>query len=143
MAALVIAGAYQVMTGTAVPVVTADPLPTLGTGSITLFVLLSAFANGCTAMTGVEAVSDGVPAFKAPSAQTATRTLALMAVLAIAMFMGISYLAHAYQIVPSESETVVSQIARGVFGGRNLAYYVVQGVTIYPWQEQGEDVSRR
>ena len=69
MAALVIAGAYQVMTGTAVPVITTDPLPTLGTGSITLFVLLSAFANGCTAMTGVEAVSDGVPAFKAPSAQ--------------------------------------------------------------------------
>jgi amino acid transporter len=130
MAALVVAGAYQVMTGSAVPVVTTDPLPTLGTGSITLFVLLSAFANGCTAMTGVEAVSDGVPAFKAPAAQTATRTLSLMAVLAIAMFTGISYLAHAYQIVPSETETVVSQIARGVFGGRNVGYYIVQGVTM-------------
>jgi len=102
----------------------------LGAGSITLFVLLSAFANGCTAMTGVEAVSDGVPAFKAPSAQTASRTLGLMAVLAITMFTGISYLAHAYQVVPSETETVVSQIARGVFGGRNVLYYVVQGVTM-------------
>ena len=130
MFALVIAGAYQVVMGTAVPVETADPLPTLGTGSITLFVLLSAFANGCTAMTGVEAVSDGVPAFKAPAAQTATRTLALMAVLAISMFTGISYLAHAYQVVPSETETVVSQIARGVLGGRNVLYYVVQGATM-------------
>jgi len=130
MFALVIAGIYQVATGTAVPVATLDPLPTLGAGSITLFVLLSAFANGCTAMTGVEAVSDGVPAFKAPSAQTATRTLALMAVLAVTMFTGISYLAHAYQVVPSETETVVSQIARGVFGGRNALYYVVQGVTM-------------
>ena len=130
MFALIIAGAYQVLAGTAVPVVTADPLPTLGAGSITLFVLLSAFANGCTAMTGVEAVSDGVPAFKAPAAQTATRTLGLMAVLAITMFTGISYLAHAYQVVPSETETVVSQIARGVFGGRNLLYYVVQGATM-------------
>lgn len=130
MFALVIAGAYQVMTGTATPVETLDPLPNLGTGTITLFVLLSAFANGCTAMTGVEAVSDGVPAFKAPSAQTATRTLGLMAVLAITMFTGISYLAHAYQVVPSETETVISQIARGVFGGRNVLYYVVQGATM-------------
>ncbi len=130
MLALVIAGAYQVVMGTAVPVETADPLPTLGAGSITLFVLLSAFANGCTAMTGVEAVSDGVPAFKAPAAQTAIRTLGLMAVLAITMFTGISYLAHAYQVVPSETETVVSQIARGVLGGRNFLYYTVQAATM-------------
>lgn len=130
MFALIIAGAYQVMTGAVVPVVTADPLHTFDTGAITLFVLLSAFANGCTAMTGVEAVSDGVPAFKAPAARTATRTLGLMAVLAITMFTGISYLAHAYQIVPSETETVVSQIARGVFGGRNVFYYIVQGATM-------------
>ena len=130
MLALVVAGGYQVVVGTALPVETADPLPTLGVGSITLFVLLSAFANGCTAMTGVEAVSDGVPAFKAPSARTATRTLGLMAVLAITMFTGISYLAHAYQVVPSETETVVSQIARGVLGGRTFLYYVVQGATM-------------
>ncbi len=130
MFALVVAGTFQVVMGTAVPIETTDPLPTLGAGSITMFVLLSAFANGCTAMTGVEAVSDGVPAFKAPSAQTATRTLALMAVLSVSMFTGISYLAHAYQVVPSETETVVSQIARGVLGGRNVLYYVVQGATM-------------
>lgn len=130
MLSLIVAGAYQAMTGAAVPVETADPLATLGTGTITLFVLLSAFANGCTAMTGVEAVSDGVPAFKAPAAQTAGRTLGLMALLAVTMFTGITYLAHAYQVVPSETETVVSQIARGVFGGRNVFYYTVQGATM-------------
>jgi amino acid transporter len=130
MGALIVAGATQVLSGAAVPIVAVNPLPTFGTGSITLFVLLSAFANGCTAMTGVEAVSDGVPAFKAPSAQTATRTLGLMAVLAIGMFMGISFLAHAYQVVPSETETVVSQLARGVFGGRTVFYYIVQAATM-------------
>jgi amino acid transporter len=130
MLTLIVAGGYQVLAGTAVPITVADPLPTLGTGTITLFVLLSAFANGCTAMTGVEAVSDGVPAFKAPSAVIATRTLALMAVLAITMFLGISFLAHAFQVVPSETETVISQLARGVLGGRNAAYYVVQAATM-------------
>ena len=130
MFALILAGAYQVFSGSAQPIVSVNPLPAFGSGSITLFVLLSAFANGCTAMTGVEAVSDGVPAFKAPSAQTATRTLALMAVLAVGMFMGISFLAHAYQVVPSETETVVSQLARGVFGGRNALYYIVQAATM-------------
>lgn len=130
MFALIVVGAIQVLGGVAEPIEPVDPLPTLGAGSITLFVLLSAFANGCTAMTGVEAVSDGVPAFKAPSAQTATRTLGLMAVLAIGMFMGISFLAHAYQVVPSETETVVSQLARGVFGGRNAFYYSVQAATM-------------
>jgi len=130
MLGLIVSGGYQVLTGSAVPVEPVDPLPTLGTGSITLFVLLSAFANGCTAMTGVEAVSDGVPAFKAPSAQTATRTLILMAVLAVTMFVGISFLAHAFQVVPSETETVVSQLARGVFGGRNVFYYIVQAATM-------------
>ncbi len=130
MIALIVAGAYQVLAGSAVPIAAVDPLPTFGAGSITLFVLLSAFANGCTAMTGVEAVSDGVPAFKAPSARTATRTLGLMAVLAIGMFLGISYLAHAYQVVPSATETVVSQLARGVFGGRNTLYYIVQAATM-------------
>ncbi len=128
MIALILSGLSQMMTGHVVPVVTADPLPTFNTGPITLFVLLSAFSNGCTAMTGVEAVSDGVPAFKAPI--LAKRTLALMAAIATVMFLGISVLAHAYQVVPSETETVVSQLARGVFGGRNLLYYIVQGVTM-------------
>ena len=93
---------------------------------ITTFILLTAFANGCTALTGVEAVADGVPMFKEPPAKNAARTLVMMAVLGVTMFVGLTLLAHAYQIVPSETETVVSQLARGVFGGRNLFYFAVQ-----------------
>jgi amino acid transporter len=130
MLLLIATGIVRAMTGTIVPVVAANQLPTLGTGTLTIFAILTAFANGCTAMTGVEAVSDGVPAFKQPSAQTAARTLVLMGSLAVAMFLGISYLAHAYQVVPSETETVVSQLARGVFGGRNFLYYTVQAATM-------------
>ena len=125
---LIATGLWRLMTGNVAPVEPVNPLATLGTGSVTTFVLLAAFSNGCTAMTGVEAVSDGVPAFKAPA--LAKRTLALMAVLATSMFLGISVLAHAYHVVPSETETVVSQLARGVFGGRNLLYYIVQAATM-------------
>lgn len=128
MLALIGTGVSQMLTGHVMPVTVSDPLSTLGTGPITLFVLLSAFSNGCTAMTGVEAVSDGVPAFKAPA--LAKQTLLLMAAIATTMFVGISILAHAYQVVPSETETVVSQLARGVFGGRNVFYYVVQAATM-------------
>jgi amino acid transporter len=128
MFVLIATGVARMITGAVIPVEPVDPLPTLGTGTITVFALLSAFSNGCTAMTGVEAVSDGVPAFKVPV--LAKRTLALMAVIATSMFLGISVLAHAYQVVPSETETVVSQLARGVFGGRNVFYYTVQAATM-------------
>ena len=81
-------------------------------------------------MTGVEAVSNGVPAFKPPEAKNAAATMLMMAVLSITMFIGITLLAHAYQVMPSEQETVVSQIARGVFGGRGVPYYLVQAATM-------------
>jgi len=91
---------------------------------------LTAFSNGCTAMTGVEAVSNGVPAFRPPESRNAATTLVAMAVLAITMFMGITMLAHAYQIIPNDAETVVSQIARATFGGRGWPYYAVQAATM-------------
>jgi hypothetical protein len=97
---------------------------------LTLFLLLTAFSNGCTAMTGVEAVSNGVPAFRPPEAKNAAATMLTMAVLAITMFVGITLLAHWYHVLPSEQETVISQLARGVFGGRALPYYAVQAATM-------------
>jgi hypothetical protein len=93
-------------------------------------VLLTAFSNGCTALTGVEAVSNGVPAFRPPESRNAAGTLVAMAVLAITMFIGITLLAHAYGIVPNDVETVVSQIARATFGGRGWTYYAVQAATM-------------
>ena len=79
---------------------------------LTTFLLLTAFANGCTAMTGVEAVSNGVPAFRPPEAKNAAATLVAMAVLAITMFVGITLLAHAYQVVPNATRSGVSQLGR-------------------------------
>jgi amino acid transporter len=122
-------GAWRAFTGGIQPIAAADPIQPAGS-TLTLFLLLTAFSNGCTAMTGVEAVSNGVPAFKPPEARNAAATMLMMAVLSITMFIGITLLAHAYHVIPSEQETVVSQIARGVFQGRNWAYYVVQAGTM-------------
>jgi amino acid transporter len=126
---LIVVGIVRWAMGGALPVTIDDPVPHAGTGVITWFLLLTAFANGCTAMTGVEAVSDGVPAFRDPAAPNAAKTLVLMGTLAILMFTGISALAAHFAIVPSQSETVVSQLARGIFGGRNVFYYFVQAST--------------
>ena len=76
------------MTGGIAPVDAPLP-PEAGHQGLTTFLLLTAFANGCTAMTGVEAICDGVPAFKEPSAKTAARTLLLMGALAVTMFVGV------------------------------------------------------
>ncbi len=122
-------GLWQVVTGTATPVAAAETLET-GGETLTLFVVLRAFSNGCTAMTGVEAVSNGVPAFRSPEVRNAVATMTAMAVLAVAMFVGITVLAQTYAIVPSETETVLSQLGRGVFGGRSVLYFVLQAGTM-------------
>jgi amino acid transporter len=128
--ALIAVGGWRAMSGAAVqPVHTLAPLEPSGT-PLTLFLLLTAFSNGCTAMTGVEAVSNGVPAFKPPEAKNAAATMLMMALLSITMFIGITLLAEVYHVTPSEQETVVSQVARGVFEGRGLPYYFVQAATM-------------
>ncbi|HMJ84748.1 MAG TPA: APC family permease [Vicinamibacterales bacterium] len=124
---LIAAGLYRYFTGGLVPV--EHHAAALGEAKpLTTFLLLTAFANGCTAMTGVEAVSDGVPAFRPPEAKNAAATLVTMAVLAIAMFLGITFLAHAYQVIPTAAESGVSQLGRAVFG-RGPIYYLVQAAT--------------
>ncbi len=90
---------------------------------------MRAFADGCSAITGVEAVSNGVPAFKRPEARHARTTLAIMGVLVGLMFLGTSYLAGVTGAVPTEHETVISQIGRAVFG-TGVAYYVLQFSTM-------------
>jgi amino acid transporter len=126
---LIAVGAWRAATGTVQPVEAFEPMSSLGQ-PLTLFLLLRAFSNGCTAMTGVEAVSNGVPAFKPPEARNAAATMVIMAVLSITMFVGITLLAQTYRIIPSEHETVVSQLARGVFEGRGIPYYLVQAATM-------------
>jgi len=126
--ALIGVGLARYATGHATPVDVPLP-PHAATQPLTTFLLLTAFANGCTAMTGVEAVSDGVPAFRPPEAKNAAATLVLMAVLAITMFTGITFLGHAYQVIPTEAESGVSQLARAIFGSRTILYYLVQAAT--------------
>jgi amino acid transporter len=126
---LIAAGAWRVMTGTVEPVPPVDAMPSTG-APLTIFLLLTAFSNGCTAMTGVEAISNGVPAFRPPEAKNAAATLLAMAALAITMFLGITLLANSYQVVPSLTETVVSQLGRGVFGERGVPYFALQAATM-------------
>src|SRR5581483_2351165 len=121
-------GLLHYLTGSIHPVARALP-PEAGHQPLTTFLLLTAFANGCTAMTGVEAVSNGVPAFRPPESKNAAATLVAMAVLAVTMFVGITVLAHVYRVMPSGSESGVSQIARAVFRGKGLPYYLVQIAT--------------
>lgn len=97
---------------------------------LTLFLLLGAFSNGCAALTGIEAISNGVQAFKKPEARNAATTLIWMAVLLTAMFLGTSVMAYLYHVHPKQSETVISQFARIMFTGPlGWFYYVVQAAT--------------
>jgi amino acid transporter len=100
-----------------------------GLEGIGLFLLLRAFAAGCTALTGIEAVSDGVPAFKPPEAHNARIVMAWLGAITVTMFLGITYLAYDFGIVPGGHETVVSKIARRLFG-RGPLYYEIQTVTM-------------
>ena len=97
---------------------------------LTLFLLLGAFSNGCAALTGIEAISNGVQAFKKPEAQNAATTLIWMALLLTTMFLGTSVMAYLYHVHPKASETVISQFARIMFTGPlGWCYYVVQAAT--------------
>jgi amino acid transporter len=110
----------------------APPAPEVvaeGMQGVSVFLLLRAFASGCTALTGVEAVSDGVGAFKPNEARNARIVLVWLGAILITLFMGITFLAHHYGAVPLVQETVVSQLARRVFGG-GLLYYEIQAVTM-------------
>ncbi|MBC7822889.1 MAG: APC family permease [Candidatus Parcubacteria bacterium] len=124
-------GLLQQATGQVMPIAagvkTIEPLHNL-----TLFLILRAFAGGCTAMTGVEAISNGVLAFKPPEWQNARTTMRYMGILLGAMFLGITYLARIYRIYPSQDETVISQLGHQILGHGSLAwfYYVIQGATL-------------
>jgi amino acid transporter len=103
-----------------------------GAEALSLFLILRAFTQGCTALTGVEAIADGVPAFKPPEAKNARNTLVVMALTSITMFSGITFLATQLQIRPSEQETVLSQLARTVFPsflGSNPLWFYIQIAT--------------
>ena len=123
---------YFLSPGTVAPVV--DEHIKLAEGyhiqPLSWFLLLGAFSNGCVALTGTEAISNGIPAFKPPEARNAATTLTVMAALLGAMFIGTSVMAYFYGVHPHENETVISQFARIIFTGpMGWFYYLIQGTT--------------
>jgi amino acid transporter len=132
MGTLVVAGLVEVASGNAPRAVVPTPLAA-GSGAVTAFVLLRAFSSGSTALTGVEAIANGVNAFRRPQGRNAATTLGVLGAIAVSLFLGVSYLAVRLQARPSSTASVVSQIARAVFPAGSAAgamYYVVQALTL-------------
>jgi amino acid transporter len=100
-----------------------------GLSQITPFLLLHAFASGTTALTGVEAISNGITAFNEPRSKNAGVTLIWMSLILGSLFLGISLLAREIGAIPSESETVISQFARTIYDGRGVMYLALIGAT--------------
>jgi len=123
------AGVYQFMVGRMSPVTPQSVITQAGVESVSLFLLLRAFSSGCTALTGVEVISNGVTAFRPPESKNAALTMAGMALILGTLFLGISTMAYYLGVIPKEDETVVSQIARATFG-QGFLYYLVQGSTM-------------
>ncbi len=128
---LIIYGLMRVLLGVGGDIGYVPPLEahdTTAVQNVGILLLLRAFTQGSAALTGVEAIADGVPAFKPPEAKNARITLVWMGVISIIMFAGITYLAWAVGVIPSESETVVSQLARFIlptmFGAHPLWFFI-------------------
>ncbi len=121
-----IVGFYQAVTGTLHPATTPPVLPQ--TEPLTLWLILRAFSAGAVAMSGTEAISNGVPAFQKPESKNAATTLTIMATILGVFFLGVSQLATHLYLVPGE-ETIISQIARAVWG-TNWVYYIFQIATM-------------
>jgi len=144
--AMISVGLARLATGAHLQAATASypiqpQLHNLGTASV-MFLGLRAFASGCTALTGVEAISNGVPAFRTPKSKNAASTLALMGSIAVTMFVGVTFLAIKLGVRITENnndligfngktqDTVIAQIGKVVFNGdNNLPFYFVQLVT--------------
>jgi amino acid transporter len=127
----VIVGVGHYLTGSLGVVADPPPMEALhgATGVVTLFLLLRAFSSGTTALTGVEAISNGIPAFRDPKSKNAGTTLIWMSGILGTLLLGVTFLAVWIGAVPSAEETVISQIARTVYDGRNVIYLGVISAT--------------
>jgi amino acid transporter len=127
-------GLFKVLTGQAEPAPPPEiPHFPAELHALSFFLILRAFAAGCTALTGIEAIADGVPAFKKPEPKNASITLVIMVAILCSLFLGITVLANAYHIIPDgspEPETANSQLARAIFGNGSPLYYLLQFATM-------------
>ncbi len=101
-----------------------DNLPEIG-----IILFLRAFSSGCTALTGIEAISDGIPLFKHPQSKNANKTLMMMVSILVGLFLGITYLVNKFNLTHIEGRTLISSISQTVFGD-SFMYYVVQIATM-------------
>lgn len=103
-----------------------------GVQTLGIFLILRAFASGCTALTGIEAISDGAAAFRNPTGQNAKKTLMYLGLILGTLFLGITFLSDRLGVIPSASETALSQLAKITFVGTMVAplYYCVQVATV-------------
>ncbi len=104
------------------------PVP-IATQPLTLFLILHTFATGCTALTGIEAISNGVPAFQPPEAKNAQKTLVVMAILMAVLFIGSIGLTQFLGVIAGPQETILSALARSIFG-TNAIYFIIQFATM-------------
>jgi amino acid transporter len=118
----VVVGFFRYFAGTLGAVTAPPQLENLHFEPVTLFLLLRAFSNGTTALTGVEVIANGVKSFQEPRTRNAMITMVWMTLILAVLFLGIVYLLGVIGAVPSEFETVISQLARTVFGNRGLLY---------------------
>ena len=124
-------GLFRYLTGSLGMVVEPPHLEVEILQPVTLFLILRAFSNGTTSLTGVEAISNGITAFKEPRSRNAGATLFWMAAILGTLLLGITFLAVHIGAVPSEAETVISQLARTIYGERNLIYVAtIMGTTL-------------
>ncbi len=132
LGAMIAVGLGKCAAGACPQATTPHPLPTGAAGAVGVFVVLRAFASGSSALTGVEAIANGVGAFKRPQARNAAQTLVILGAIAITFFLGVSYLTVATHARPSSTDSVLSQVARAVFpssSSTGFAYFLVQGFT--------------
>ena len=128
MFGLLAVGLFRLASGTLTPIAHAEAHAALPMQPITIFLLLRAFSAGCTALTGIEAIADGVPAFRKPEPINAGKTLVAMILLLGSLFIGISFLANRLGVIPEEGQTVLSQVARAIIGGGPV-YVLIQMAT--------------
>jgi amino acid transporter len=122
----ILAGLWQLARGSMTPDAPLTALPVLQ--PLTMFLVLRAFSSGCVSLTGIEAVANGVQAFREPRGRNAAAVMVYLAVILAATVVGVAILAHQLNVVPRETETVLSQVGAKVFG-RHAMYYVLQTLT--------------
>ena len=112
----IVVGLFRWATGSLQPLTAVDSIVHTTLEPLTVFLVLRAFSSGSTALTGVEAISNGIPAFETPKTKNAAATLTWMSAILAAIFLGVTVLAHQVGALPSETETVISQLGRAIFG---------------------------